>query len=189
MISHLKTVQNPQVINISRPARPTRHTSLGGGMMPAPGRRYGGMSFEPTSEQRALLDLVADNRWGVFVTLKRDGTPQLSNVSYGWDAERNAVRVSVTDDRAKTRNLLRDPRASLHVTSADFRKWTVVEGRAELTPVATDPDDAAVRELVDLYRSLAGEHPDWDDFRAAMIRDRRRVVTLTVSHVYGNLGS
>ena len=138
------------------------------------------MSFEPTAEQRALLDLVADNRWGVFVTLKRDGTPQLSNVSYGWDAERNAVRVSVTDDRAKTRNLLRDPRASLHVTSADFRKWTVVEGRAELTPVATDPDDAAVRELVDLYRSVAGEHPDWDDFRAAMIRDRRRVVTLTV---------
>ncbi len=143
------------------------------------------MPFEPTAQQRSLLDLVAGHRRGVFVTLKRDGTPQLSNVSYGWDPARYVVRVSVTADRAKTRNLLRDPRASLHVTTPDFRLWTVVAGQADVSPIATQSDDAAVRELIDLYRSVAGEHPDWDDFRAAMIRDQRRVVTLAVSHVYG----
>ena len=143
------------------------------------------MPFEPTAAQRTLLDLVAGNRWGVLVTLKRDGTPQLSNVSYGWDPDRYTVRVSVTDDRVKTRNLLRDPRASLHVTSKNFRNWTVVEGRAQLTPVATEPDDVAMRELIDLYRSVGGEHPDWDDFRAAMIRDHRRVAPLNVEHAYG----
>jgi PPOX class probable F420-dependent enzyme len=154
-------------------------------MIPAALPRWGGMAFEPTAKQRSLLDLVAGNRWGVFVTLRRDGTPQLSNVSYGWDPERYVVRVSVTADRAKTRNVLRDPRASLHVTSRDFWSWTVIDGRATVSPIATEPDDGAVRELIDLYRSIAGEHPDWDDFRAAMVRDRRRVITLVVDHVYG----
>jgi PPOX class probable F420-dependent enzyme len=136
-----------------------------------------------------LLDFVAGNGRGVLATLRRDGRPQLSNVGYVWDADAGLARVSVTADRAKTRNLRRDPRASLHVTSADFWTWVVVEGTAELTAVAADPADDTVEELVAYYRALSGEHPDWDDYRAAMVRDRRLVVRLRVGHAYGQLPS
>ena len=136
-------------------------------------------------DRQPLLDLLAATTRGVLVTIKRDGRPQLSNVTHHYDPQRRLVRVSVTADRAKARNLERDPRAGLHVTSEDFWSWAVVEGDAELSAVAADPHDEAVEELVDLYRALAGEHPDWDDYRAAMVRDRRRVVRLPVGRVYG----
>ncbi|MEZ0493467.1 PPOX class F420-dependent oxidoreductase [Kineococcus sp. TBRC 1896] len=135
----------------------------------------------------ALLDLVGSTRNSVLATLKRDGRPQLSNVTHHYDPDRRLVRVSVTADRAKARNLERDPRASLHVTSEDFWSWAVVEGEVSLSAVAQREDDEAVTELVDLYRALAGEHPDWDDYRRTMVRDRRRVVRLPVGHVYGQL--
>ena len=138
-----------------------------------------------TDAQDALLDLVGSTTRSVLATLKRDGRPQLSNVTHHYDPERRLVRVSVTADRAKSRNLERDPRASLHVTAEDFWSWAVVEGDATLSPVAGREDDATVEELVDLYRALAGEHPDWDDYRRAMVRDRRRVVRLPVGRVYG----
>ncbi|MDH6577343.1 PPOX class probable F420-dependent enzyme [Kitasatospora sp. MAP5-34] len=93
--------------------------------------------------------------------------------------------MSITDDRAKARNLRRDPRASFHVTSGDFWSWAVAEGTAELTPVAADRDDATVEELIDLYRAINGEHPDWDDYRAAMVRDRRLVLKLHIERCYG----
>lgn len=132
-----------------------------------------------------LLALLSERELGVLATLKRSGRPQLSNVNYAYDPARRLVRVSVTADRAKTRNLLRDPRASLHVGSEDGWAWTVAEGTAELTPVAARPDDDAVAELIDVYRAIQGEHPDWDAYRAAMIADRRQVVRLHVEHVYG----
>ncbi|NAZ77437.1 TIGR03618 family F420-dependent PPOX class oxidoreductase [Kineococcus sp. T13] len=132
-----------------------------------------------------MLDLLAATSRSVLVTIKRDGRPQLSNVTHHYDPVRRLVRVSVTADRAKARNLERDPRASLHVSSEDFWSWTVVEGEASLSAVAADPHDEAVDELVDLYRALAGEHPDWEDYRAAMVRDRRRVVRLPVARAYG----
>lgn len=140
------------------------------------------------SDQR-LLAFVAGNRRGVLTTIKRDGRPQLSNVGYAWDAtdDTGLIRVSVTDDRAKTRNLRRDPRVSLHVTSADFWTWVVVEGTAELTPVAEDPHDATVDELIAYYRGTAGEHPDWDDYRRAMVADRRLVVRIRPEHAYGQV--
>ncbi|MFC9281998.1 PPOX class F420-dependent oxidoreductase [Streptomyces collinus] len=139
----------------------------------------------PASTQDALLRLLAGTRGGVLVTLKSDGRPQLSNVSHAYDPEERVVRISVTDDRAKTRNLRRDPRASYHVTSDDRWAYTVAEGTAELSPVAGDPHDDTVEELVRLYRDVLGEHPDWDDYRAAMVRDRRLVVRLPVERVYG----
>ncbi|MGV9886485.1 PPOX class F420-dependent oxidoreductase [Streptomyces sp. NPDC003395] len=137
------------------------------------------------STQDALLALLAEQRGGVLVTLKRDGRPQLSNVSHHYDPDERVIRVSITDDRAKTRNLRRDPRASYHVTSGDRWAYTVVEGTAELTSVAKDPHDETVEELVRLYRALAGEHPDWDDYRAAMVRDGRLVLRLPVERAYG----
>ncbi|WP_406175615.1 PPOX class F420-dependent oxidoreductase [Streptomyces sp. NBC_00996] len=135
--------------------------------------------------QDALLKLLSEYKGGVLVTLKKDGRPQLSNVSHAYDPDERIVRVSLTDDRAKTRNLRRDPRASYHVTSEDRWAYTVAEGTAELTPVAEDPHDETVEELIRLYRDVLGEHPDWDDYRAAMVRDRRLVLRLHVDRAYG----
>jgi PPOX class probable F420-dependent enzyme len=135
--------------------------------------------------QNALLALLSEGHGGVLVTLKGDGRPQLSNVSHAYDPEERIIRVSITDDRAKTRNLRRDPRASYHVTSPDRRAYTVVEGTADLSPVARDPYDETVEELIRLYRDVLGEHSDWDDYRAAMVRDRRLVLRLRVERAYG----
>ncbi|MHB9857867.1 PPOX class F420-dependent oxidoreductase [Streptomyces sp. YIM S03343] len=135
--------------------------------------------------QDALIRLLATSRGGVLVTLKRDGRPQLSNVAHHYYPDERLIRISVTDDRAKTRNLRRDPRASYYVTSRDRWAYTVAEGTAELSPVAADPHDATVEELIGLYREVQGEHPDWDDYRAAMVRDRRLVLRLPVERVYG----
>jgi len=132
-----------------------------------------------------LLALVAERRTGVLVTLKRDGRPQLSNVSYAFDPATTQVRVSVTDSRAKVANVRRDPRVSLYVTRPDMAAYAVLEGVARLSAVAAAPDDEAVDQLVDQYRAAAGEHPDWAEFRAAMVADRRLLLSFGVDHVYG----
>jgi PPOX class probable F420-dependent enzyme len=134
------------------------------------------------------LTFARDNRRGVLVTQKRDGRPQLSNVMYAVD-DSGVVRISITADRAKAKNLARDPRASLHVTSSDFWAYAVLEGDAQLSAVAAAPDDATVDELVELYRSLAGEHDDWDDYRRSMVADHRLVARLHPTHAYGMLPS
>src|ERR1700738_614504 len=123
-----------------------------------------------------LLAVIADNSLGVLATVKRDGRPQLSNVSYYFDARSVAIQVSVTEPRAKTRNLRRDPRASLLVSSDDAGSYAVAEGTATLTPPAAAPDEDTVEALIALYRNIAGEHPDWDDYRRAMVEDRRGVL-------------
>jgi PPOX class probable F420-dependent enzyme len=123
---------------------------------------------------------------GVLVTLGADGRPQLSNVVYQADGE-GTVRVSVTDTRVKTRNLRRDRRASLYVVGDTFWAYVVLDGTAELTPVAADPGDPVVDELVAMYRAISGEHPDWDDYRRAMVADHRLVVRLRPEHAYGIL--
>ncbi|MFD5491813.1 PPOX class F420-dependent oxidoreductase [Streptomyces sp. NPDC001812] len=133
----------------------------------------------------ALLALIGDHNGGVLVTLKRDGRPQLSNVNHAYYPDERLIRVSLTDGRAKTRNLRRDPRASYHVTTPDRWAYTVAEGTAELSPVAADPHDETVQELIRLYRDVNGEHPDWDDYRAAMVRDHRLVLRLRVERAYG----
>ena len=132
-----------------------------------------------------LLALISGNSLGVLATIKRDGRPQLSNVSYYFDPRSFAISVSITEPRAKTRNLRRDPRASIHVSSDDGWSYAVAEGEATLTPPAASPDDDTVEALIALYRNIAGEHPDWDDYRRAMVDDRRVVLTIPIAHVYG----
>ncbi|WP_118915565.1 PPOX class F420-dependent oxidoreductase [Mycobacterium shigaense] len=132
-----------------------------------------------------LLALISGNSLGVLATIKRDGRPQLSNVSYHFDPRELVIRVSITEPRAKTRNLRRDPRASILVDSDDGWSYAVAEGVAELTPPAAAPGDDTVEALIALYRNIAGEHPDWDDYRRAMVTDRRVVLTLPISHLYG----
>jgi PPOX class probable F420-dependent enzyme len=139
----------------------------------------------PASGESGLLDLLREQRTGVLVTLKRDGRPQLSNVAFTYDPAERLVRASITDDRAKTRNLRRDPRASFHVTSSDRYSYVVVEGDAELTPVTADPHDATADELVEVYRGIRGEHPDWEEFRTAMVAQRRLVLRLRAERAYG----
>ncbi len=131
------------------------------------------------------LEYAAGRGKGVLVTIKRDGRPQLSNVMFTViDGE---IRISVTDSRAKTKNMRRDPRISLHVSAPDFWSYVVLEGDAVLTPVAATPDDATVEELVQTYRAMVGEHPDWQDYRRSMVADGRLVVRLRPTHAYGLL--
>ena len=132
-----------------------------------------------------LLAVISNNSLGVLATVKRDGRPQLSNVSYHFDPRAMTIQASITEPRAKTRNLRRDPRASLHVSGDDGWSYAVAEGDVVLTPPAASVDDDTVEALVALYRNIAGEHPDWDDYRRAMVDDRRVVMTLPIRHVYG----
>lgn len=130
-----------------------------------------------------LWELFGERGRGVLVTLRRDGRPQLSNVDYL--AESGLIRCSTTAGRAKVRNLRRDPRVSFHVTTADGGAYAVAEGTAVLTPPAAARDDATVEELVEVYRRIRGEHPDWADYRAAMVADGRVVLRIAVDRVYG----
>ncbi|GAA1231963.1 PPOX class F420-dependent oxidoreductase [Oryzihumus leptocrescens] len=132
-----------------------------------------------------LAAVVQERNLGVLATIKRDGRPQLSNVNYCYDPEQDLVRVSVVDGRAKVANLRRDPRASLMVSSVNGWSYTVLEGTVTFSEVAAAPDDAAVEELVEIYRLIAGEHPDWRDYRRAMVEDHRLVARLHVERAYG----
>jgi PPOX class probable F420-dependent enzyme len=129
------------------------------------------------------LSFAADRHHGVLVTQKANGRPQLSNIAYA--VSDGVARISITADRAKYTNLQRVPQASLYVSREDFWAYVVIEGDVELSPIATDPDDATVDELIEVYRGVVGEHPDWDDYRRAMVADRRVVVRLRPTHAYG----
>lgn len=135
-------------------------------------------------ELSRALDILRGRRLGILATQRRDGRPQLSNIVFTLGDD-GVVRISVTDGRAKTANLRRTPLATLHVPGDDHWSYLVVDADAELSPVAADPNDATVEELVAMYRAAQGEHEDWDDFRRAMVADGRLVVRLTPTHAYG----
>lgn len=137
-----------------------------------------------TPDESPLLDIVDGHNLGVLTTIKRDGRPQLSDVTYVFDREPRTIRVSITDSRAKTKNIRRDPRVSLHVRPQGWG-YAVVEGIGRLSEVTTSTDDAAAEALVDLYRDARGEHPDWDEYRQAMVDQGRLVLTIDVERVYG----
>jgi PPOX class probable F420-dependent enzyme len=123
---------------------------------------------------------IADNHRGVLATYRRDGRVQQSPVSAGVDAQGRVI-ISVTEDRAKTRNARRDPRISLCIFSdAFYGRWVQVDGTAELVE---GPD--RIDALVDYYRTLSGEHPDWDEYRAAMERDRRVLLRFEIERASG----
>lgn len=129
--------------------------------------------------------LIAGSRIGVLATIKSSGVPQLSPVTPFFDRDKAVIYVSMTDGRAKTVNLRRDPRAALEVTSADGRAWATAEGPVTLTGPGSDPNGPEVDALVDYYRGAAGEHPDWDEYRSVMVSDRRVLMTLNVERIYG----
>lgn len=123
-------------------------------------------------QARAFL---ADHHRAVLITLRTDGRPQASPVMAGVDAD-GKVAISTRETAMKTRNARRDPRVSLCALSDAFvGPWVQVDGRAEIVPL---PE--AMQGLIDLYRRVAGEHPDWDDFRAAMDRERRVLLRIEI---------
>ena len=136
-----------------------------------------------------LTDAVAfarTTRESVLVTIRGNGRPQLSNV---WHhvGDDGRIRVSIMASRAKYTNLAREPWAAFHVTRPDFNAYVVIEGEVALTPVVAAPDDATADALVAHYRTIAGEHDDWADFRRAQVDQRRVLVSLTPTRAYGML--
>ena len=121
-------------------------------------------------------DFLRAHHRAVLATSRSDGMPQLSPVTCTVDDE-GRVLISTRETAVKTKNLRHRPRASLCVfTDTFFGEWVQVEGDAELISL---PD--AMDLLVEYYRRVSGEHPDWDDYRAAMIRDRRVIVRITIT--------
>ena len=124
----------------------------------------------------AALDFVRTRHHGVLSTLKGDGTPQLSPVTVGVDASGHVV-ISTRQPAYKVRNIRRDPRVWLCVFPDRFYgEWVQLEGTAAIVEL---PE--AMEGLVDYYRGISGEHPDWDDYRAAMERERRVLLRVTIS--------
>lgn len=131
------------------------------------------------------LEWAATKRNAVLITLRRDGRAQSSDIAFG--VVDDVIKISVTDDRAKTRNIIRDPRVVFHITDPGSWSYVSIDAVASLSDVATAPDDAAADELVGLYQVIAGEHDDWDEYRRAMVSDRRRVVRLDPQSVTGQI--
>jgi PPOX class probable F420-dependent enzyme len=130
------------------------------------------------------LDHVRGSRQGALVTIQADGRPQLTHIAYAMGAD-GIARISITEGRVKTKNLRRDPRALLHVAGDSFWDYVVLDGTVELSAVTADPHDAAGDELVDLYRTIGGEHPDWEEYRRAMVQDGRLVARFSAQRAYG----
>src|SRR3954451_24144223 len=120
-------------------------------------------------EARAFL---RDHHRGILATVRPDGRPQMSAISVGLDSEGRAA-ISTRETAYKVRRIRADPRVSLCVLSDDFWQWIQIDGTATVVslPEAMEP-------LVDLYRTVAGEHPDWDEYRQAMEEQRRVVVRI-----------
>jgi PPOX class probable F420-dependent enzyme len=140
-------------------------------------------SFKMTAEN--LWQIVADARNGILATISEDGTPQLSNIYYLSDPSTRLIRFSTTTVRIKGRNLLRDPRAALHVPGPDFFNFAVVAGSAALA-VARETDDDAVEKLFEIHVGL-GAASERDGFGEEMLADHRMAVELQVERIYGQI--
>jgi PPOX class probable F420-dependent enzyme len=137
------------------------------------------------TDDTALREFITAHRHGVLATIRRDGRPQLSTITHLYNPETDTITASITETRAKTKNMRRDPRVTYHVGSEDGWSYVVAEARAELTRPAAAPDDATVEALVDYYGRAAGEHPNWDEYREAMVTDQRVLLTLRLDKVFG----
>jgi PPOX class probable F420-dependent enzyme len=121
-----------------------------------------------------LLDFVRPRHHAILLTRRSDGSPQGSPLTCGVD-DSGRIVVSTYPERAKTRNAKRDPRVSLIVLSDDWDgAWVQIDGTAEVI----DPPES-VEPLVEYYRNIAGEHPDWDEYRAAMLKQGKSIIRVT----------
>ncbi|CAM5637323.1 PPOX class F420-dependent enzyme [Streptomyces spiroverticillatus] len=132
----------------------------------------------------ALSHLLSTQQFGTLATNKSSGHPHLTTMLYSWDADSRIVRFSTTADRIKVKQLRRDPRASVHVPGGDVWSFAVAEGEAELSEVTTTPGDAVGRELLAMVPEAA-KPEDEDAFLAQLVTERRVVIRLKVSRLYG----
>ena len=129
------------------------------------------------------LAFLRENPHAILATTRADGRPQMSPIVASVDAD-GQIAISSRETAVKVKNLRRDPFASLCVvTDGFYGEWVQLEGPATILSL---PD--AMEPLVEYYRSLSGEHPDWDDYRAAMVRDQRVLIRLTPEHVGPTVG-
>ena len=141
---------------------------------PVPPRSGPQSAPPPGPNVRAALDFLRRNHHAVLATTRSDGTPQLSPVLVGVDGD-GRLLVSTRETAAKTRNLRRHPRAYVCAFTDRFHgSWVQVGGAAEIVSLP-----AAMDGLVEYYRGISGEHPDWDDYRRAMESERRVLVRIT----------
>jgi PPOX class probable F420-dependent enzyme len=132
-----------------------------------------------------LWRLICTERGGILATTNADGSPQLSNIYYVSSPEGREIRFSTTTVRRKGRNLLRDPRAALHVSGANFLNFAVATGDVTLG-VPSTPDDPAIDELFEIHEAL-GARPLRVGFGEQMVAANRMAVRLTVTRLYGLL--
>jgi PPOX class probable F420-dependent enzyme len=130
--------------------------------------------------ERARAFLAGKHR-GILATIKQNGRPQLSNILFFLDDD-GRIRISVTQTRAKTKNLRRDPRAALHVQGASPWEYIVIEGTAEFIE-----GPGVLDALRHYYRRVSGEHPDWADYDRAMVEEQRLLLSISVDYAYGQL--
>ncbi|MGI9608259.1 MAG: PPOX class F420-dependent oxidoreductase [Acidimicrobiales bacterium] len=128
---------------------------------------------------------AAERTQGVIITIRRDGRPQSSDISYAFHD--GAFEISITESRAKTKNMRRDSRVVLHISDRESWSYLSFDGTAELLPATTDPTDATSDALVDYYRRVAGEHSDWDEYRDAMVSEGRLLARVTPASVVGQI--
>lgn len=122
----------------------------------------------------------------VLITTRKDGSPQSSDVAFAViDGE---IVISITDDRAKTANIRRDPRVVIHISAPAEWSYVAFSGEAILAPVTTDPHDTTADDLVRHYEHVAGgPHPDWAEYRSAMIAEKRLTARLRPNRAVGHL--
>ncbi len=133
-------------------------------------------------ERDQALAFLKERHQGILATVRRDGRPQLSSILYFLDDD-GRIKISTTQPTAKVHNLRRDPRAVLHVTGRSFFGYLVVEGTTEFME-----GTGILPELRRYYKRVAGEHPDWEEYDAAMIREQRLLLSISVDRAYGMLG-
>ncbi|MFB6837976.1 TIGR03618 family F420-dependent PPOX class oxidoreductase [Streptomyces sp. NPDC056361] len=132
----------------------------------------------------ALSELLSTQQFGTLATIKRSGHPHMTTMVYSWDADERVIRFSSTADRVKVKQLRRDPRAALHVPGGDVWSFAVAEGEAEVSDVTTTPGDATGRELLAMIPDAA-KPEDEDAFLEQLVAERRVVIRLKVSRLYG----
>ena len=132
------------------------------------------------------IEWASDKKSGVLITLRKDGRAQSSDIVYA--VKDGVFLISLTNTRAKTKNMQRDPRVVLHLTAPDSWTYLSFDGTVELSEVTTSPEDETSNALVALYEAIAGEpHSNWDEFRKAMIDEGRQIATFTPTSVVGQI--
>ena len=140
--------------------------------------------MELTDKQK---DFLTNSHMAVFSTFRRNGAAQLSVVTSGRYGE--GVAFTTTGDRAKHRNLTRDPRCTLLVSHDEWRPFLVLEGNATVLSEDTTPAEELRVAFRDVFRAASGkEHPNWEEYDRVMVEDRRVIVMVTPEHVYGTVG-